>query len=197
MTTSATGGYLVQTDLPLPGGLTLNQFIQQMIVGITGLSGTLIRPKWQTNPPKVLPNPEDNYCAFGISVFSPDANVFTKLATNGSSSTLQRHEQLNIDCSFYGSNCVKNASFLRDGLQISQNREVLTTGKIGFRETSQTSFVPELHGQVWFPRCDITIILVRQIDKTFSVLSFDSSVGNIKGLKDNEEIENVPWNIEE
>ena len=197
MTTSATGGYLIQTEVPLPGGLTLNQYIQQVIVGITGLAGTLVRPKWQKEPPKVLPNPEDNYCAFGIRIFNPDANAFTKLDEDGEGSVLQRHEELNIECSFYGSNCQKNAGNLRDGLQITQNREALTAANIGFKETSATNYVPELHGQVWYPRCDITVVLRRQIDKTFSVLSIESSAGTIIGNKNNDETENVPWDVEE
>jgi len=194
---SATGGYLIQTEVPLPGGLTLNQYLQQVIVGITGMTNTTVRPKWQKNPPKVLPNPEDNFCAFGVRIINPDANAFTKLDEDGEGSVLQRHEELNIECSFYGSDCVKNANNLRDGLQISQNREALTAANIGFKETSATNFVPEVHGQVWFPRCDITVVLKRQVDKTFEVLSFESSVGTITGLKNNDETENVPWDVVE
>lgn len=193
--TSATGGYLVQTEQPLPGNITLVQYIQQVIVGITGMTNTTVRPKWQKNPPKVLPNPEDNWCAFGISINTPDANAFTQPDEDGSGSTLQRHEELSIDCSFYGSDAYKNANNLRDGFQIAQNRDALTAANMGFKETSPLTNIPELHGGVWFPRQDVTVVLRRQIIKTFEVLSFEGAQGSIKGLKDDNEIENVPWNV--
>jgi hypothetical protein len=197
MTTSATGGYLVQTEVALPGGLSLTQYIQQVIVGITGLQGTLVRPKWQKNPPKVLPNPEDNYCAFRVTTRTPDASAFHKLNDNGNGSVLQRHVELAISCSFYGSDCEKNAALLSDGLEIAQNRDALKAANIGVKDIGVAIYVPELHGQVWYPRCDITIVLKRQIDKNFSVLSFTGSVGTIEGQKSNDETENVPWNVSE
>lgn len=198
MTTSATGGYLVQTEASLPGNTTLLRYIQQIIVGLTGLDGTLVRPKWQKNPPKVLPNPEDNYCTFGVSTNDVEAGeAYVVPNEAGSASTLQRHEELTVLCSFYGSDCQKNAGAFRDAFQISQNRDTLKAANMGFKETSAINFVPEIHGQVWFPRADVTVILRRQIDRTFAVLSFEGSSGTIKGLKDNDETENVLWNVSE
>lgn len=194
---SSTGGYLSQSESALPGGLTLIRTIQQIISGITGLAGTSVRPKWQKNPPKELPTPEDNWCAFGISSVLPDSNAYTEVTENGDGSKMQRHEELSIMCSFYGPNCLQNAGNLRDGFQISQNRDALRAANMGFKETSAAVYVPELHGQVWFPRCDVTLVVKRQVDKTFAVLSFEGAVGTIKGQLSNDEIENVPWNVSE
>lgn len=195
--TSATGGYLVQTELPLPGGLTLLQFLQQVIVGVVGLQGEMVRPKFQKNVPKVLPNPEDNWCAFSIAQQTPDATAFHKVKESGNGSVLTRHIELTIDCSFYGSQCQENAGKLRDGLEISQNRDVLRSGNMGVKEVGASVYVPELHGQVWFPRCDITVIIKRQVDKDFSVLDLTGSIGTIVGQKMNDETENVPWDVQE
>lgn len=196
MTTSATGGYLVQTEQTLPGGLTLVQTIQQIIVGITGLSGSNVRPKWQVNPGKERPQPSDDWCAFGITSTIPDANAFQSVNQDGLKTKLQRYEELNILCSFYGVNNFKNAGNLRDGFQIAQNRQALQAAKMGFKEVGQITNVPELHGQVWFPRCDITLVLRREINKEINVLSVESAGGTINGLLgDNNLVETVPWDV--
>lgn len=197
MTTSATGGYLTQTEVPLPNDLTLTQFIQQMIVGMTGMNGTMVREKFQKNSVEQEATPEDVWCAFFVTETTPDANAYTEVIREGDMSKMQRHLELVVDCSFYGEGSKVFAEKLRDGFQIAQNRDVLTTGNMGFKEVSTIRSVPEKHGQVWFKRYDMNVVLRRQIDKTFAVLSFNSAGGTIKAEKDNQEIENVPWNVSE
>lgn len=135
--------------------------------------------------------------AFRVTTTTPDASAFHKVNEDGEGSTLQRHVELSINCSFYGSECEKNAALLRDGFEISQNRDALRAANIGFKEIGEAVYVPELHGQVWFPRCDITFVLRRQVDKNFSVLSFESAGGTIEAQKSNDETENVQWNVSE
>lgn len=196
MSTSATGGYLAQVQEALPGGLTVIQTIQQVIVGITGLAGNFVRPKWQVNPGKERPLPTDDWCAFGVSNSTPDANAYEEVKADGLSSKLQRYEELNILCSFYGPNNFINAGYLRDGFQIAQNRAALQAAKMGFKEVGQIINVPELHGQIWFPRCDITLTLRREINKSIEVLSVTSAEGTINGLLgDNNLVETIPWDV--
>jgi hypothetical protein len=191
--TSATGGYLSPTTTPLPGGLTLVQFLQTVLVGITGLDPKTVRPKWQKEPPKQLPNPDDDWLAFQVIVTNPDANAYLQEVNN--EGRLQRHEDLQLICSFYGAHSNENAGILRDGFQVGQNRDILTAANIGFTGVSPESFVPEFINNRWFPRTDITIQLKRRIDRTYKILPFDSAVGTIEANKANEEIINVPWNV--
>lgn len=190
--TSATGGYLSPTTTALPGGLTLQQFLQTVIVGITGLNTKLVRPKWQAEPPKQLPNPEDNWCAFRVISNNPDANAYLQEVNN--EGRLQRHDDLQLICSFYGSLSDENASILRDGFQLTQNRDALTSAQMGFTGTSPSTFVPEFINNRWFPRTDITILLKRRIDRTYAVLPFAGASGNIETVI-KEKIVNVPWNV--
>lgn len=194
--TSATGGYLVQTEAPLPDNRTLSQFIQQVIVGMTGINGTKVREKFQKNMPEQEAAPEDIWCAFFVTETNADANSYHVTDADGEGSKMQRHLELVVDCSFYGEGSKAFAEKLRDGFQISQNREVLRSGNMGFKEVSTIRSVPEKHGQVWFKRYDMSVVLRRQINKTFAVLSFNSAGGTIKAEKDNQETENVPWNVE-
>lgn len=194
--TSATGGYIVGSEAALPGtGMTLERFIQQFLVGVTGMVNTTVRPKWQKNPAKEPPTTSDNWCAFGITETPSSLDSYVK--QDASSATLQAQEELLIDLSFYGPEAYKNAKKLRDGIKIGQNRDVLRTGKIGFKDITSIRNFPELSGQVWFQRSDVTLILVRQADSVFAVLPVTTAGGTIEGLKDNNETENVPWNVSE
>ncbi len=191
--TSATGGYLLPTTTPLPGGKTLTQFLQGVIVGLTGLEGKLVRPKWQKEPPKQLPNPEDNWCAFAVIVTNPDANAYLQEVDN--ESRLQRHEDLQLICSFYGSLSNENASILRDSFQITQNRDELTANNFGFTGVSSSTYVPELINNRWFPRTDITVTLKRRVDRRYAIEEFVSAAGTIEANTSNDETVNVPWNV--
>lgn len=194
MTTSATGGYLSPTTQLLPGGLTLVQYLQAVIVGITSLPGDLVRPGWQANPPK-RPDISVNWCSFSVMVMSPDANAYVEEKADGSGQKMQRHEVIQLVCRFYGPLCQDFAGVLRDGLQLSQNRDSLSAGNMGFQGTSETVFVPELLNERFFQRCDITVFLTRQINRDYQVLSFESAGGEIEALKDNDETEEITWEV--
>ena len=193
--TSATGGYLVQTEAALPDSLTLVQTVQKIVVGLTGMVNTTVRPKWQKNPPKTPPTAEDNWCAFGITETPADYAPDTEVNDSGTGSSMRTYERLVIGLSFYGPLGYENARKMRDGFKISQNRDALRAAGVGFQDVSSITNVPELHGQTWFQRSDVTLTLTREVNKTFSVLSLTGAIGTIEGQKSNDENENVPWNV--
>lgn len=193
--TSATGGYLLPTNEALPGGLSLEDFLHGVIVGLTAYDKKLVRPRFQVEPGKQPPQPTDNWISFSIIEDTSDANAFTSGGEN--ESKLQRHVELQLFCSFYGSNGFANAGAFRDGFQITQNREELFKAKMGFKESSRISFVPELINNRWFDRSDVTITLRREINRTYEILSLQSAGGEI--LIDNDSINGLTssWNVEE
>lgn len=178
MTTSATGGYLTpSTTSGFPGGLTLEQFIQTVLVGLTALPGNLVRPSWQVKPPK-RPDNTVNWIAYGITNDTPDANAYVGLDA-ASNFNMQRHEGLEIECSFYGPNAYDILTELRDGFQIHQNIEALNSANMGFTSTSSAPHAPELVNEVWFNRYQMSIFLRRQIQRTYAVLTLISANGTI------------------
>ena len=63
---SATGGPIVPVSTTLVDGVALDTILQGFVVGLTGLPGTLVRPRWQLVPPPA-PNATTDWCAVGIT----------------------------------------------------------------------------------------------------------------------------------
>lgn len=301
---SSTGGYLLPASpLPLPANLNFRQFLQQVLVGISGLPSSLVRPSWQENPPK-QPDIDINWMAFGITSITPDANAYSgvdspKFASGtiqikcnpkagdtvtvngivitfvsvlttgnqvliagtpaltsdnlqtflqdsfisnltiatyqvlsnvititysisgsaGNSFTLaqsgcvllsgaaltggstnanitQRHEELEVQCSFYGPNAAEYSGIVRDGFQIGQNLEVLRSANMGFKGTSQAMHVPDLINERWVDRFVMSVFLRREILRTYPILSLASASGNIQSEL-NQDVKTVAWIVNE
>lgn len=186
--TSATGGYLTpSSSQPLPGGLTLEQFIQTVIVGISGYPGTLVRPKWQVAPPK-QPDIGTDWIAFGLVINNPDANAYSWLDEAGINQ-LKRQESLDVQCAFYGPNSQENMSIFRDGFQIQQNLEALRLANMGFTGVSGAIRAPDLVNERWIDRYEMTVTLCRQVQRTYAILSFVSVDGIVHTVVQGNEID--------
>lgn len=178
--TSATGGYLSALT-SFPTGQDLQRFLQTIIVGITELDPTLVRPRWRRNPPQ-QPAFDVNWCAFGIVKQTQDANAYLRPPKPlDIECRLIRHEDMEILCSFYGPLCLEYAGVLREGLELGQNREQLYQTAMGLRSVSEITRVPELLNDQWFDRADMTIIIAREITRVYQILPFAATEGTIVG----------------
>lgn len=176
---SSDPGYLLPQDQtqPLQGEL-LQDFVHDMIQGVTGLVGSMIRPTYQGVPPNV-PDAGVCWCAFGITSRPADTNAYIShdsAANDGDGADkMQRQETLNVQCAFYdlGSSGLadKYADLMRDGFQVPQNREVLQAAGWGFVESGEPTPMPVLLKERWLYRMDITLQFRRQIDRTYAVLN--------------------------
>lgn len=159
-------------DLAVDEDDGLNAVFQALVVGITGLDGMLVRPRWQRIPPPVPPI-ATNWCAIGALSSTPDAAPFIQHLDNEMTLTsgqdaLQRHEEIPVIATFYGPAARSYAGRLRDGLAIEQNRWALTDLGFGVHEVGGITFVPELIGQEWRPRADLHLSFNRQLDRSYA-----------------------------
>lgn len=166
---STTNGY--------PNGLSLEQFIQTVFTGISGIDGTLVRPDWQPNPP-AQPDIDVDWMGIGIGDLSPDANSYLSGSDNNVQSS-QRHETLDVQCQIYGPNAGKNYGLLRDGFQLDANRSALFQANMGFVEITRGRRVPDLYNQRWYNRIICSVFLTAEILRTYPVLTLVSASGTI------------------
>ena len=185
---SSTGGPLVPEAAPAPipiQGTTLENFLHDLFVGITGIAGSLVRPRWQPEPPN-LPAVNTDWLAFGIISRQSDtfAGVFHAIGgasdpSNLGYDALERQEVMNVMCSFYGPDADNLCAQLRDGLQIAQNREVLQLAKMAFVESGDINNVSELTKDLWLYRVDMMVTIRRLIQRFYPVLNINSVSGAV------------------
>ncbi|OVE94454.1 phage neck terminator protein [Allorhizobium ampelinum] len=196
MNTSATGGYLAPTSTQPADDDGLEDIIQAIVVGITGLDGTLVRPRWQPNPPK-QPAQNANWCAIGVTRQQPDSyGAIVHSGSGDGSDTLQRHEYLDVLASFYGPQGQAYAGLFRDGLFIAQNREAMRANGLALYEANEIIAAPTLVNTVWNRRYDLSFRLRRQIDRTYDVLNILSADG-ITEAQTNTQTNTVTWTVQE
>ena len=173
---SSTGGYLQSGALSPPlGDASLDAIFQAAVTGITGLPGNLIRPMWQPNPPK-MPEPSVTWAAMGVTAITPDAGPYIEhQSSGGGADNYQRHEDIELFCTFYGPQGQSYAAALRDGFAIPQNGEMLGAQGISWVECGPVRSIPELFNQQWIRRYDLTIRFRRQVKRTYQVLTILSS----------------------
>lgn len=167
---SSTGGYLLPADAPAPEeDVELDGLFQSAVTNITGLPGSLVRPRWQPNPPK-RPEPSIDWCAIGVTVQEPDAGpAIQHRGENGGAAQLERHEDIELLATFYGPRAKAFAARLRDGIAIPQNMEALQTSAIGFVEVGPIRAIPELVNQQWNRRYDMQLRFRRKVTRVYPV----------------------------
>lgn len=193
---SATGGYLQPSPDPAPQpleGKPLLAFLQSVVVGISGLDGPMVRPRWQAEPPDI-PTAGTCWCSMGINNRASDTFPYVghdgAAAEGEGADKMQRQEQLDILCSFYDLGVEgladKYAALLRDGFAIAQNREVLQLAGYSFAFGGDLVTAPVLLKVRWQYRVDYAFSIRRQIDRTYPVLNLRSAQGQL--ISDNPNI---------
>lgn len=170
---------------PLPGGLSLNQFLQTVFVGISGLPGTLVRPSWQVEPPK-NPDITVDWMAFGIELATPDAYAYVDVNENEETIS-QRHEVLTIACAFYGPNALDFYGLVRDGFQLQPNLYALQGANMGFVGVDPGRQVPDLLHQRWVPTIRTNVSIRREIQRVYPIPTLVSASGTIHTVVGNED----------
>lgn len=174
MPDSSTGGYLAPSSPAPDNDAVLIADLQAAVAGITGLPGTLILPRWQPEPAN-RPAISVDWAALGTTLRT--ANTFSTIVHNGAAEgtdTVTRHEEIDVATSFYGPTCEGNATLLRDGLGVPQNREALWLKGLKLVEIEDVVKTADLINNQWWPRADLKFRIRRQVDRTYPILNLES-----------------------
>lgn len=151
----------------------LDSVLQAMVVGITGLDGTLVRPRWQPKVPK-QPEPDVDWCSIGVVSTTPDASPYIQhlsgiSITQPAGDISQRHEEMEVLVSFYGPHSKSNLGVLRDGLGIPQNLEAAKASGLYYVGIEPGRASPEIINQQWIRRWDSVITFRRMVARAYLV----------------------------
>ncbi len=193
---STTGGPLLPDASPAPlEGQALNRFLGAWVAGITGLTGSLIRPRWQpfpADPPAPAPGAGPTpgvvaWAAVGVTsrrkLGYPQVVLNPAAAGGEGEATLFQQEQLDLLCSFYDQGVSGDAdayaATLRDGAMLSQNTEALFLAGFGLIDVGDVTPLPTLLKDRWYYRADVPITLQRQIQRVYPIRTLISAGGTI------------------
>ena len=167
---SSSAPYYVEDD-------SLDNFFQQLVVGITGLPATMVRPLWQPEPAN-LPAYGTDWSAVGLieSELVPGWSYETHSSSGTGTDSLETWENCTFLASFYGPNAERYDGFLRDGLFIGQNQEILLLNGVGLVEWRKRYVVPELIKERWWRRVDRHVRVLREIKRTYNIENILSAV---------------------
>lgn len=169
---SASGGYLLPSTEPTYD-TALEDLFQTVIVGITGLPGNLVRPRYQKDPPN-QPGFDVDWASFGVYVEEDMWDAFRTLHPDGSY-TIEGQELIRLKVAFYGPSFSVISRRWRDGMKIGQNRDALAAQKIAFVDFDPTAVVPALLKQQWVKKADVNARFHRWAVRTYPVLSLVSA----------------------
>jgi hypothetical protein len=176
-------GYLAPKGSPDPSPLENDawiDFLQTLVAGVTGLDGTLVRPRWQRQPPNQPPSLDTTWAAIGITSTEADwMPALIHVDTGDGYDAFQRMEMATLLCSFYGPQCAEYASLLRDGLSIEQNIVALRQNAVGVVEVQDFVRAPELFRNQFRDRMDVSVIFRREIRRNYPVLTLLSAHGTL------------------
>jgi hypothetical protein len=177
-------GYLLPNTPPPPveGDPWMN-VLHDVVMYSTGLDGSMIRPRWQQQPPNT-PEPGTNWCAFGMNTSSSDWQpVFFHVADDPNEpdgyDLFQRMETFQVLFSFYGPSSTPMATAFRDGLFIDQNAAELRSVFCAVVEVQDLALIGEIYRQQWRDRTDVPVILRREIRRIYPVRTLLRSTGTI------------------
>ena len=188
VTTSRNVGFLAPFGTPPLDDDSLDQLLQALICGITGLAKTAVRPRWQPTEP-MEPAQDQNWAALGITersgdmvpaVIHHDDTITISGQTVYGYDELRRYEHLVVTFSFYGPHANSIAALFRDGLFIAQNRESLFLAGVAMKEVEGAVTLPDLINTIWRKRVDVKVHFDRVIVRNYPVENIVSAQGEIE-----------------
>ena len=178
MPDSSTGGYLLPTSPPPLDDALLDQFFHDLIMGVTGLGATLIRPRWQPEPGN-MPAVGSTWVAQGVTNRGDDVVAWTGFNPVTGVYTIARNQELTNLVSIYGAAASATEAILRDGLSLAQNREYMNSLGFAFVKVGEARNMSLMLNERWQKRIDVELTFRRFFTREYTVLPILSATTTV------------------
>lgn len=176
MPDSSVAGFLTPTSAAPQNDLSLDDILQLIVVGLSGLPGANVRsPSWPITP-KEPADVATNWAAVGVtSISSLPFPIIEHDGTSQGSDQLTTHETIAALLSFYGPRGQEYASIARDGIYLQQNHGMLAQYEMALVGVGPIRCIPELINQQYRRRYDFTLTLRRKVTRVYEIRNFASA----------------------
>jgi hypothetical protein len=161
-------------------GQSLEDYLQQWVAAVAYLDGTMVRPRWQPEPPNI-PDYGVDWAAVGIMNRRP-VGLYPWVGHHSEvdgHDEMQRHEELDVLITFTGAHADRYAGNFHHGAWIWQNRAALRLAGMALIEVEEGRSVPELIKNQWWNRIDKQFCVRRIVVRTYPVLNLLSASGAV------------------
>jgi len=183
--TSATGGYLDPFGSSPLFDDAFEDFLHDVVVGLTGLDPKAVRPRLQVAEgvaPRI-PEPEISWVALGVQTSDPlgQRAQTTHEPADGGTDVQVTFDRTTVLISFYGLTPWAIAGQLCDGLRVRQNREELTFAGVALQRIGTRRNVGAI-GPNNRPmrRVDLELAFDRAILRRYRVLNLLRATGSVQ-----------------
>lgn len=160
----------------------LADLIQQVVVGITGLPGNMVRPRWQPDAPNT-PDVSLDWVAFGTASLAPQWNAYQYYDKVLDTYFVEGTQVVECLFSFYGPNHSRHREEFLDGLQLDMNLQQLVDNQIKFMSFASPVQVPALFKNQYRLRSDVKVFFNRWVKRAYPVGYYSSASGSIDNEK--------------
>lgn len=165
---STAPGYLTPLSEPLTRQM-VEDALHDAVAGITGMDPRLVRPRWQSEPPK-QPGHDVTWCSVGVLSWSRDGYPAVEHSGDeGGTDAVLSWKTLSAVASFYGPAADDLADRLMDGLAVEQNRTDLRAAGIALTAVGDPVDAPELINNRWVRRVDLPLSLQMETRRVYGV----------------------------
>lgn len=151
----------------------LDRFLHDLFVGISGMDPTTIRPRWLATPGNLVSNGE-LLLAHGITKRRDDVVAHQEFRPD-IGMIINRNQEFDVLCTFYGADCATYEGIIRDGLSLDQNREYINSQGIVLVAVGNPRNASEFINNNWVKRIDVEITFRRRIRRIYPVLTLLAS----------------------
>ena len=165
----------VLKQLGKEGGGAPENVIRKWMADITGLPLHRVVRRWLPRP-GTRPGIDEDWIAVGVERVQTHGTPYQRgrkgQPEDAESGDVVRevHQTLHCIASFYGPNAAQIVDDFRDAAQLSQTNAALQAQGLTLQGIAEDALqLPDLLGEQWVPRFDITFKLGRKVTRTYGV----------------------------